>query len=1648
MMIQFNTAKRAIYNREDKANNNRQQNPSEGTGVSAKIIAALLIWTILLTVALPVPAFAIDERLVESTTTTADKLASKTFLKRHDDLSKDLSSTPSALTKSPLAVINDLLGLNALNFSGGAEVNKGDKESSPKSAEPEKAVTKEVLLKRVKRIETKLDAEKTVVLGETIKLDALPLDDNGSPVHGLVLEWGSSDSQIIKIKDGNHAIATEIGEAVLTVEANEVKESTVVKVIMPSASKDLAAKIATAENAATATPLTINQLPDTERESVYSYENNLGSPMGQVEMDSPNVAAAVNIKHRAGIANYSFGVPFASLPGRGINAGIGMTYNSRTWNKSQAVNPNTQTTEPHFTYDVEQSWVAPGFTSGFGYLESAKVQRQIIFNNPTSSYNYTEPIPTGITEADGTRRQIECKTYTQANQSNSFECTEYSTSDGSMVRIIRSGWYRGVNEAYNYGDITFSVIHSDGTNVFYDKPFGSGDNRKHYPTVIQDRNGNQIHIVYKDQSGRIDYIRDTMNRYIKFYYEDIPNSSEKQLVAVTVPGFNGSGERQTIRFYYKDITIDYQGKFAGQVTAPSGNVRVLEYVYFPSTQTGYRYYYHPNFGMINKIEQFRGMSVNSTATNATGSVTSDGAWAASTSYNYPTTPLQGTNFTDVPKYTQRTDDWHGRTSATAPITDYHAPEPAQNEVTRISRITVPNGENGAIINETVSHNTGDYKNGLISETYVKDGNGLVFSKTKFFWKQGTASTGTRKNPVLEKLEITNEAGLTKTVKYLEYDQYNNPTVVEEYDFNKQNGQIGDLLRRTETSYQGGNWINSNLLHLPASIVVKVNDQPVSKVLYEYDNNGDDNFIMRRDDIDTNANSANTHSRAYNPFYPRTCTTFCDPPPGTAFSCDPRYTQCCRTICSGDYTAAAQYRGNITRIVALSDATKTNDTDDPKASVAEHRYDIAGNVVESGRLSCCRKKTITYNTAYGYAYPVSQVRGANGELATSVTYDYSTGLIKTATDENWQTVTFTYNPNTLDRTQTDLPNGGQTTTEYHPEQMPSYVKTTTKLDANHTISAWQWMDGRGAVYRARTQMPEGYVSSDVKYDNLGRAIKSSNPYTVSGLGDPVPANVKWTEATNFDALSRTLSVKLQDNTIVQTQFGQTPVVFTDPDNSQREIQGTAVTATDQAGKQRRSIADSLGRTVRLDEPDSLGNLNTVNALKTYYWYDGNDNLRKISQTGDSAEQVRLFKYDGLSRLTNEKQVEANATLNDAGQFAGTGAGAWTGYYEYDSFGLLEKGVDARNVTTTFGYDSLNRIKTVAYSGEGNLKTPSVTYNYGSDETQFNKGRLTSVVTSAIGDTPSTEHSYEYNLMGQIKKQTETIGTSSYVMEYDYYAAGGLKWQKYPSGRKVEYSIDTAGRLSNIKDAQRTYANNFQFENGLLKGMTLGNGTAESYKYNDRLQLESQSLVKDNTVQQQLKYGYGEINPATGLLANNGKVSKIENFVGGNVTTPFKQQEQQFVYDSIGRLKQSIEKRGDTGAQVYQQTYSYDRFGNRYQKAADNQNSGIGYQAIEDIDVSKSTNRFTSSAIAYDNAGNITTDNKFRSNQSYWYDANGRMIRAQVQLNNTAYQSDSVYDALGQRVAAKVNNSWQHFVYDISGQMVAEYGTPSESKGAVS
>ena len=624
-----------------------------------------------------------------------------------------------------------------------------------------------------------------------------------------------------------------------------------------------------------------------------------------------------------------------------------------------------------------------------------------------------------------------------------------------------------------------------------------------------------------------------------------------------------------------------------------------------------------------------------------------------------------------------------------------------------------------------------------------------------------------------------------------------------------------------------------------------------------------------------------------------------------------------------------------------------------------------------------------------------------------------------------------------QTRVDSPNGAWVAYDVNNTQFPYHLKTTSSLDASRSVSSWSFFDGAGQQFRTRSLTANGYLSNDVEFDHLGRAVKTYNPYTVAGLGDPRPTGMKTIEITEFDGLGRVLKTKLQDDTIVQNEFS-----------------GTVVTMTDQAGKKRRQIADALGRIERVDEPDSNGNLGSVTSPSqaTYYSYDGNDNLSKVTQMEGGVTQERVFEYDSLSRLVRERQVEALPTLDTTGTKGASSPTKWTGVYKYTGDGLLDWGVDARGVKTDFTYDGLNRVEKVEYFGEAGYKTPTVNYTYSEartdgNEPYYNNGRLTTVQTAEVNEsgqtTPKTIQRYDFDGVGQVKRHRQTIGLNEYQLEYGYNLAGQLTSEKYPSGKIVNMTVDNFGVVQTIADSQRTYMNGVTSAytaSGMTSQVTLGNGTKENSTLNERFQLTSQSLTRGSEVLQRYNYNYGDLD-ASSNLKNNGKLEQIESYIGSA-----KQWTQNFRYDSIGRLKESAEKRGDTGALTYKQVFDFDRFGNLYRKVGSNpttaQQNPIPYTPIEDADISKSTNRFTTGT-TYDEAGQVTTDNKFRS-MGFTYDANGRVVKA---TKASTPDATTVHDALGNRVATKINDVWEYMIYDAFGQLVAEYGVPSEGTGGV-
>jgi len=71
-----------------------------------------------------------------------------------------------------------------------------------------------------------------------------------------------------------------------------------------------------------------------------------------------------------------------------------------------------------------------------------------------------------------------------------------------------------------------------------------------------------------------------------------------------------------------------------------------------------------------------------------------------------------------------------------------------------------------------------------------------------------------------------------------------------------------------------------------------------------------------------------------------------------------------------------------------------------------------------------------------------------------------------------------------------------------------------------------------------------------------------------------------------------------------------------------------------------------------------------------------------------------------------------------------------------------------------------------------------------------------------------------------------------MEYGYNLAGQIVSETYPSGKVINSTVDNYGVVQTIADSQKSYLTGLTFNNqGVVSQISFGNGTTESYGYND-------------------------------------------------------------------------------------------------------------------------------------------------------------------------------------------------------------------------
>lgn len=402
----------------------------------------------------------------------------------------------------------------------------------------------------------------------------------------------------------------------------------------------------------------------------------------------------------------------------------------------------------------------------------------------------------------------------------------------------------------------------------------------------------------------------------------------------------------------------------------------------------------------------------------------------------------------------------------------------------------------------------------------------------------------------------------------------------------------------------------------------------------------------------------------------------------------------------------------------------------------------------------------------------------------------------------------------------------------------------------------------------------------------------------------------------------------------------------------------------------------------------GSLSTPNT--TQYAYDPMGDLLTVTQ----GQQTRSYGYDSVGRMTS-------SAIPESGNAATT--------FTYEDFGAVATRVDPRGITTTYGYDALNRLSTVQYSN--GTATDNYTYG-GAGAPNFGAGRLVSTSNANASET------YQYDNMGRLTQCTKTIGGNLYTTNFSYNADGTLNTITYPSNRAVTNSYDAIGRLTKVSSGGTDFLtiNSYNAAGQVLTSL-YGNGMQGTYTYNNQMQMAS-ILAENSAPILSLTYNYGG-------AQDNGQIQGITDNVTASRSTAYS-------YDALSRLA-AAQTQDLTSPGTWSYQYAYDRYGNRLSQIP---GAGTAPMNMSQLMFDPTTNHVTSAGFNYDADGNMTSD----AVNNYTFDGANRLSTSTpIGGGNTATY---YYDTNGQRI----NKNGSYYIFN-SGKVIAEYangalaGSPS-------
>jgi RHS repeat-associated protein len=422
-------------------------------------------------------------------------------------------------------------------------------------------------------------------------------------------------------------------------------------------------------------------------------------------------------------------------------------------------------------------------------------------------------------------------------------------------------------------------------------------------------------------------------------------------------------------------------------------------------------------------------------------------------------------------------------------------------------------------------------------------------------------------------------------------------------------------------------------------------------------------------------------------------------------------------------------------------------------------------------------------------------------------------------------------------------------------------------------------------------------------------------------------------------------------------------------------------------------------------DNQGNLTSVKDPLNQITANQYDALNRLVQVTDPGSGLTKYEYNGLNALTkvtDPRNLATNYTLTGLGNLTSqispdTGTTANT----YDAAGNLATQTDAKGQLTTYTYDALHRVISATFH-DGSKHV------YGYDAGTNGIGRLTTINELNQAQTVIGSMAYAYDQKGRITSDTRTINGVAYSTGYRYDSFGRLDRITYPSGRTVDYTFDSLGRISAVSTtpaggSASNLATDITYHPfGGVRSYTLGNGQTYARTYDQDGRITSYTLGSST-----YSVGYD-------VASRIGSIAEVGNPANANT----------YGYDVLDRLTTA-----NTPGTNY--AYAYDAVGNRTSKTVGAGSETYAYSATSNRIATITPASGPVRSFAFDPNGSTTADGL----NTYGYDVRRRMTSANSSIGTTNYQ----LNALGQRVRKTNSLVDVVFIYDSQGHLLVESAT---------